>query len=169
MLGRQQCRDLLDGFLHARGDQAVEGVSGEFTVDGNNRSLRDAEEDPEVDLHLLQVGGETVGRHRPGALTDIDPDDAGDERGLEPEALGQESVLGFPQSHLEPTGARFDDIGGGVDDEQRDEESDAGGDPTRGGLRAHGVSACWNEWSGWRMRQRPQCVTRKPELQSSAP
>ena len=141
MLSRQRCSDLLDGFLHTRSDEAVEGVSGKFTVDGNDRSLRNAEEDPKVDLHLLQVGGETVGRHRSGALTDIHPHDAGDKWGLEAEALGQEPVLGLSESYLEPTGTGINDIGGGVEDDQSGKEREAGSDPTRGGLRAHGVSA----------------------------
>ena len=51
----------LQGFLHARGDEAVEGIAGKLLVDLHDRRFRHAEEHLEIDGDLLEVGGVALG------------------------------------------------------------------------------------------------------------
>ena len=51
-------RDFLDGFLHARSNEAVKRIAGILLVDLHHGSFGHAVEDAQVHLDLLKIGAE---------------------------------------------------------------------------------------------------------------
>lgn len=73
--------DFLQGFLDARGDQALEWAAEVVLVKLHDGGLRNAEEDFKFD-GLLEIGGVALGFVLGGLLADGDLGDGGDERGF---------------------------------------------------------------------------------------
>ncbi len=140
LLGRLERGDFLERLLHPRSDQAVERVARELPVNLHDGLLGHAVEHPQLQQHLLEVGGEAICPHGLGLLADVDGHDGRDERGFEAEAFRQEAFRRFAERDLDPPRAGLDDVGAGGARHHKHKHQHANADELGHGRWIHGAT-----------------------------
>ena len=121
---RLERRHLLRRLLHARQDQRLEGIARVVAQHRDDRRLGNPVQDLQLDVDLLQIRREALGRDLARVLLHVHAADLGDEGQLEPEARREELVRHRPERDAHAALARLDHVGAPEKRREREEPED---------------------------------------------
>jgi len=104
-------------------DEFFKGIPGIIPDHGDDRTFRDAVEDFDFDIDLLEIRGETFRGELFCILLDIDPFDRCDQGQLHPRPGPEKIVIHISECDFDPAFLRVDDIKTGHKNNEGDDEN----------------------------------------------